>query len=88
MQMGVRTMSTEGGFWHDAFGVTISSAAGGAYWPIAIRCLPLDPLTPSAVVPIGFSPPCDLPLPPCPNCPSPLPFPPQRRGGGGGPQWC
>ena len=27
------------------------------------------------VVPISFSPPCDLPLPPCPNCPSPLPFP-------------
>ena len=26
-------------------------------------------------MPIGFSPPFDLPLPPCPNLPSPLPFP-------------
>ena len=27
-----------GGFWHDAMGLLFSSAAGGAYWPIAIRC--------------------------------------------------
>ena len=32
-----------GGVWHDAFGVMISSAAGGAYWPIAIRCPSLGP---------------------------------------------
>ena len=31
------------GFWHDAMGVMISSAAGGAYWPIAIRCPSLGP---------------------------------------------
>ena len=45
-------------------------------------------------MPIGFSPPFDLPLPPCPNLPSPLPFPfpwpfPSLglfRGGGGGPE--
>ena len=34
-------------------------------------------------MPIGFSPPFDLPLPPCPNCPSPLPFPFLCVGGGG-----
>ena len=32
-----------GGGWHDAMGVIISSAAGGAYWPIAIRCPSLGP---------------------------------------------
>ena len=32
-----------GGVWHDAFGVMISSAAGGAYWPIPIRCPSLGP---------------------------------------------
>ena len=46
--------------------------------------LPLDPFPPSAVVPIGFSPPFDLPLPPCPNLPSPLPLRYRGAGWGGG----
>ena len=32
-----------GGVWHDALGVMISCAAGGACWPIAIRCPSLGP---------------------------------------------
>ena len=40
-----------------------------------VATLPLDPFPPEAVVPIGLSPPCDLPLPPCPIISSLLPFP-------------
>ena len=32
-----------GGGWHVASGVLFSSAAGSAYWPIAIRCPSLGP---------------------------------------------
>ena len=43
-------------------------------------------------MPVGFSPPFDLPLPPCPDLPSRLPFPfpwpfPPGAGGGGGAFW-
>ena len=31
-------LTGRGGGWHVALGVLFSSAAGGAYWPIAIRC--------------------------------------------------
>ena len=34
---------TKRGVWHVALGVLFSSAAGGAYWPIAIRCPSLGP---------------------------------------------
>ena len=41
---GPRAVLGGGGVWHDAFRVLFSSAAGGAYWPIAIRCPSLGPL--------------------------------------------
>ena len=37
--------------------------------------VPLDPFRRKAVMPIDLYPPFDLPLPPCPNLPSVLPFP-------------
>ena len=50
---------------------------GEGQGPNSLWPLRLDPFPPSAVVPIGLSPPCVLPLPPWPVFPSllPLPFP-------------
>ena len=62
--------------WHVALVYCSQLQLAGPIGRSPFAALPLDPFPPQAVVPIGLSLPCVLPLPPCPIFPS--------LGGGGG----
>ena len=49
--------------------------SASCHFPLPFPDLPWNPLPLQAALPISFSPPCALPLPPWPSFPSLLPFP-------------